>query len=83
MQTSGSESFEDGVPFYPFLLGQPPPIAEHPLAWDQQHRVTFQAFGVFRHVPAVAAGDVDDVEIAVRSFVGEGDHVNPEAGEWR
>lgn len=45
MQTAGSESFEDGVPFYPLRLPQPPPITEFPLAWDQPHRFTFQAFG--------------------------------------
>lgn len=52
MQTSGSESFEDGVPFYPLRLPQPPPITEFPLAWDQAHRLTVQAFTVVRGVHA-------------------------------
>jgi outer membrane receptor protein involved in Fe transport len=43
MQAEGSESFEDGIPFYPLTLPQPPPIAENPLAWDQRHRLTFTA----------------------------------------
>lgn len=46
MQTMGSESFEDGLPFYPLRLAQPPPIAEHPLAWDQPHRLTLQVIGM-------------------------------------
>jgi outer membrane receptor protein involved in Fe transport len=43
MRTEGSESFEDGRPFYPLTLPQPPPIAENPLAWDQPHRATLSA----------------------------------------
>ena len=49
MQTEGSESFEDGLPFFPLTLPQPPPIAEHPLAWDQEHRVTLAAWWTARH----------------------------------
>jgi len=44
MRTEGSESFEDGVPYYPLQLPQPPPISEHPLSWDEPQHLTLQAF---------------------------------------
>lgn len=50
MRTEGSESFEDGLPFYPLRLPQPPPIAEYPLAWEQPHRVTLSALWIGRAI---------------------------------
>jgi outer membrane receptor protein involved in Fe transport len=49
MQTEGSESFEDGVPYYPLTLPQPPAAVEHPLAWDQRHRLTLAGTWSGRH----------------------------------
>ncbi|MEO5616989.1 MAG: TonB-dependent receptor [Candidatus Eisenbacteria bacterium] len=46
MRTEGSESFEDGLPFYPLLLPQPQPVAENPLAWDQPHRFSLSALWI-------------------------------------
>jgi outer membrane receptor protein involved in Fe transport len=52
MIAEGSESFEDGLPFYPLTLAQPPPIGEHPLAWDQRQRFTLVAAWTGRLVTA-------------------------------
>ncbi len=49
LETEGSESFEDGLPYYALLGAQPMPVAEHPLAWDQRHRLTLSGIRRGRH----------------------------------
>ena len=86
MMAEGSESLEDGIPFYVRTGLRPVPIGVHPLSWDRHHSLTLAAWREWKQLAIAwstqAGSGLPWTPATRRQLEGDLSRVNTERFGW-
>ena len=86
MMAQGSESLEEGIPYYVRTGFRPVPIGVHPLDWDRRHTLTFAAWREWQRFSLAwstqAASGLPWTPATMRQLEADLSRVNTERFHW-